>query len=218
MEKILFPAEEFEKVKQDQVIYEAALGILRAKMQVIMSEYDCFHGDNPIGHIKSRLKTTESIAQKLYKREFPLTAQSARENLADIVGVRVICAFSKDIKRIAKKIREQKDLQFIDEDDYITHPKESGYRSYHMTVAVPVYINGICEMIHAEIQIRTEGMDFWATLEHKAKYKYQGKIPEYLSEELKACAEKTKEIDDTMHQIHEALLYMYNEKGEQSIG
>lgn len=202
---MLFEAKEFENLKEHLAYYRAAQRVMLSKLETINEDYNNFSPVNPIDHIKSRIKTPESIAQKLSSRELPVTAEAAWEHLTDISGIRIICSYSVDIYEIAERLKQESDLTLIRESDYVSNPKESGYRSFHMIFEVPVYMNSKLRPTSAEVQIRTAAMDFWASLEHKVKYKYDGQMPKHLSDELKLCAEKTNEIDKRMYLIHDIL-------------
>ena len=195
---------EMEKLKEMLILYSSALKIVNTKIEILNENYKN-STYNPIEHIKARIKSLDSIYEKLERRGVPATIDSIRENIEDIAGIRIICAFSKDIYELANLLKAQSDMEFIREIDYITSPKPSGYRSYHMVVNVPVYTPKKMEYIKVEIQIRTAAMDFWACLEHKAKYKYDGEIPENLSNEFKECATKISELDKKMFVIQEKI-------------
>ena len=158
---------------------------------------------NPIEHIKARLKTPESIARKLYRRNLPLTAHAAVTNLHDIAGLRCICSYTKDIRLIADVLKRQPDLKLLSEKDYVEYPKTSGYRSHHLILDVPIYLTNRTELLPVEVQIRTQAMDFWATLEHKVRYKYNNQVPTSLSDELFEIAERITELDGRMSLIQD---------------
>ena len=200
-----FPDDEFKKLKRVMLIYEWGQKLLLTKLDIICEDYKNFYKNNPIEHIRSRMKMPESIASKLLEIEVELTADNARKYVRDIAGIRIICTFAKDIYTLAHIIRSIPDTRTIREKDYVSNPKESGYRGFHFLVEVPVFFSGNVENIIVEVQIRTAAMDFWATLEHKVKYKYEELIPQYLSDELIACADKTAELDERMYTIHEII-------------
>ena len=185
--------------------YEKALKIMAAKIEVLNDSYEDKGVPNPIEHIKYRLKSPESIYKKMVIKNLPTTTQAVMENINDIAGVRIICSFAKDVYKIAESIKSQPDLKFIKERDYIKSPKPSGYKSYHVVVELPVYEVDEVERLNVEVQIRTAAMDFWASLEHKVKYKYSGEVPKNLMKELKACADKAEELDERMYLIHEII-------------
>jgi len=205
-----FPIEEFEKLKEHLVIYRCALNTIETIIGNINDYYSSFGEDNPIEHIKYRIKSPESMAAKLKSKDLPVTADAAVSNISDIAGARIICSYAKDINRIADILKAEDDIRVISEKDYIAAPKESGYRSYHMITEVnpgTVFGGRSCRV---EIQIRTAAMDFWASLEHKARYKYGGEVPDPLISDLRECAEKINELDERMYMIHE-LVDLINE-------
>jgi putative GTP pyrophosphokinase len=198
-----FSSDEFEKLKSNLVIYRCALNTVETIIANIDDYYSSYDDDNPIEHIKYRIKSPESIAAKLKSRDLPVTAEAAVSNLSDIAGARIICSYAKDIGRIADILKSEDDIRVVSEKDYTAAPKQSGYRSFHMIAEVnpgTVFGGRYCKV---EVQIRTAAMDFWATLEHKARYKYGKSIPENLINELYTCAEKIHELDDRMYLIHE---------------
>ena len=200
---------ETNQMKNLLFMYNSAIKIVNTKIDILNDSYKNLEY-NPIENVKSRLKTQESIYDKLKRRELPISSISAKENLEDIAGVRIICAFSKDIYELAEIIKKQDDIKFIRESDYINNPKPSGYRSYHMVVEVPIYVPDGVENVKVEIQIRTKAMDFWACLEHKARYKFNGNVPEHLGKEFKVCADKIAELDERMFLIHDIIKLINN--------
>jgi putative GTP pyrophosphokinase len=198
-----FPDEEFERLKRVIRIYEWGQKILLTKLGILVEDFKNFQSSNPIENITSRIKAPESIAQKLRVVGAELTVDCARLHVKDIAGIRVICTFSKDIFTLADIFRSMPETKVLSEKDYVGSPKESGYRGFHFVMEVPVYYSGNIDNIPVEVQLRTAAMDFWATLEHKVKYKYKDKehIPKHLSDELVICAEKIAELDDRMFTI-----------------
>ena len=152
--------------KEVTLMYNAALKMIETKMEILNDEFQHVHRYNPIEHIKSRIKTPESIVKKLKRDGLESTIDNMVNYINDIAGIRIICSFTSDIYRIADMIGEQRDIRVIAVKDYITFPKASGYKSYHMIVTVPVYLSDRTEDIKVEIQIRTVAMDFWASLEN----------------------------------------------------
>lgn len=200
-----FPAEEFALMKKVLLVYEWGLKSLITKLDIMQADLANFHSYNPIEHIKCRIKSPESIAAKLKKLNLAITADNARENLRDLVGIRVICRFARDVYALVDMFKSLPDLAIVKEKDYISNAKPSGYRSYHLIAEVPVFYSGHIEPIPVEIQVRTEAMDFWATLEHQARYKYSEHIPKHLCDELVLCADKIAELDDRMFLIHDII-------------
>jgi putative GTP pyrophosphokinase len=206
---VLFPPQEFNKIKEDLVIYECALKVVKVRIDVLLDEFRNFHINNPIEHIKTRLKTPESIVEKLHRQNLPITAESARKNLTDIVGIRCICSYARDVFFVAKVLKNQPDMKVRSEKDYVTNPKKSGYRSFHLILDVPIYLSNRIEVLPVEVQIRTQAMDFWASLEHKVRYKYKDQMPEHLVLDLMECAEKIAELDDRMFLIQDIVDLAY---------
>ena len=191
--------------KEVTLVYSAALRQMETKMQILNDEFQHVHQYNPIEHIKARIKTPESIVKKLKRYGQESTIDNMVKYINDIAGIRIICSFTSDIYRIADMIRDQKDIQVIAVKDYITYPKASGYKSYHMIVSIPVYLSDRTVDTKVEIQIRTVAMDFWASLEHKIAYKFEGNAPEGLLRELKECADVVDMLDKKMFSLNEAI-------------
>ena len=188
------------------LVYNAALKQVQTKMEILNDEFQHVHQYNPIEHIKARIKTPESIVKKLKRAGKESTIQNMIEYVNDIAGIRIICSFSSDIYRIAAMIKEQKDINIILTKDYITYPKASGYRSYHMIVSVPVYLSDRIVDTKVEIQIRTVAQDFWASLEHKIHYKFEGEAPEHIRSELVECARMVADLDARMLALNDEIL------------
>ena len=174
---IRFTEEEFAQLKDMLVVYEWGQRTLLTKLNIMYEDFRNFGENNPIETIRGRIKSPESIAQKLHKLGVEITAENARAHLKDIAGIRIICPFAKDIYYLVDLLRSMPDVNILDEKDYVGNPKPSGYRSYHVIMEVPVFYSGKIEQVTVEVQIRTEAMNFWSTLEHKARYKYQEHIP-----------------------------------------
>lgn len=166
------------------LVYSAALKQINTKLEILNDEFQHVHRYNPIEHIKSRMKTSESIVKKLKRYGYESTIENMVKYINDIAGIRVICSFTSDIYRIADMIGNQNDIKVISVKDYIKHPKASGYKSYHMLVTVPVFLSDRIVEVKVEIQIRTVAMDFWASLEHKINYKFEGNAPSILRRSL----------------------------------
>ena len=202
---VRFPANEFTKLKKIMLIYEWGHKILLTKINIILEDFKNFQTNNPIENITNRIKAPESIAQKLYDLNHELTAENAREHIKDIAGIRIICTYARDIYMLADILRSMPETKVLSEKDYVSTPKPSGYRGYHFIMEIPVFYSGNVDNVPVEVQIRTAAMDFWATLEHKVKYKYKEHIPKHLSNELVVCAEKIAELDDRMFMIQDAI-------------
>jgi len=192
--------------KTSMFLYEAALKQMTAKIEILDKECLYMYGSSPIEHIKSRLKSPESIVKKLKRHGQDVTIDNMMNQISDIAGVRIICSFTKEIYEIADMIARQKDVTVLYVKDYIKRPKPNGYKSYHMIVTVPVYLKDGPANTKVEIQIRTVAMDFWASLEHKIYYKFEGDAPATLQEELKACADMVDMLDDKMFSLNEQIL------------
>lgn len=192
--------------KEVTLIYNSALKQISTKLEILNDEFQHVHRYNPIEHIKSRIKTSESIVKKLKKYGYESTIQNMVQYINDIAGIRVICSFTSDIYQIAEMIRNQSDIKIISVKDYIVKPKASGYKSYHMLVTVPVYLSDRIVDTKVEIQIRTVAMDFWASLEHKIHYKFEGNAPAHIKKELIECAVMASELDAKMLSLNEEIL------------
>ncbi len=185
------------------LIYNAALKQIETKIEILNEEFQHVHSYNPIEHIKSRVKTPESIVKKLKRQGREVNLTNMVEYVNDIAGIRVICSFTSDIYTIAEIIGKQKDVKVISIKDYLVNPKPSGYQSYHMIVSTPVYLSDRTVDAKVEIQIRTVAQDFWASLEHKMNYKFEGNAPAHMKKELVECAEIVAKLDETMLQLNE---------------
>lgn len=192
--------------KEVTLIYHAALRQIETRMAILNDEFQHVHRYNPIEHIKARIKTPESIVKKLKRNGYESTIDNMVKHVNDIAGIRVICSFTSDIYRIADMISEQRDLQVLTVKDYITFPKSSGYKSYHLIVTVPVYLSDRTVDAKVEIQIRTVAMDFWASLEHKIHYKFEGDAPDHIRSELVECAKMVTDLDARMLSLNDEIL------------
>jgi len=206
-----FNDEEFSRLKELLLSYEWVHRTMMTKLSIIHEAHKHYQTTNPIGHVTGRIKTAESIAGKLYSQNIELTADNAKKHLKDIAGIRIICPYARDIYFLVELIKAMPDGNIISEKDYVTNPKVSGYRSYHIIMEIEIYHSSKTETLPIEIQIRTEAMNFWATLEHQAKYKYKERIPKHLSDELIICAEKIAELDNRMFLIHEIISLINND-------
>lgn len=188
-------------------LYNSALKAINTKIEILNNEFIHLYNYNPIEHIKSRLKTPESIVKKLKRGGHEVTIPNMIDHLSDIAGIRIICSFSPDIYRIAEMIARQSDVTVLVVKDYIKNPKPNGYKSYHMVVTIPIYLSDGPVDTKVEIQIRTIAMDFWASLEHKIRYKKN--IPEdkalYLQNEMLECAEISADLDRRMQNVRDVI-------------
>lgn len=192
--------------KEVTITYSAALRQIETRMEILNDEFQHVHQYNPIEHIKARIKTPESIVKKLKRNGYESTIDNMVKYINDIAGIRIICSFTSDIYRIAEMICKQKDITVIALKDYITFPKASGYKSYHMIVTIPVYLSDRTVDTKVEIQIRTVAMDFWASLEHKIHYKFEGDAPEHIRNELVECAKLVSDLDARMLSLNDEIL------------
>ena len=186
-------------------LYNAALKEINTKIDILNDEFQHIYHYTPIEHIKSRIKTPTSIVNKLKKNGYETSVENMVKYVNDIAGIRIICSFTSDIYLIADLITKQSDLKVVSVKDYITHPKVSGYQSYHILVTVPIHLTqGIVDTI-VEIQIRTIAQDFWASLEHKIYYKFEGNAPDYIRRELQECANIVSNLDRRMLSLNEKI-------------
>lgn len=199
-------SEGIESWNTAMLLYNSALKEVGTKLEILNDEFQHVHQYNPIEYIKSRIKTPESIVKKLKRNGYESTIANMMEYVNDIAGIRVVCSFASDIYRLAEMIGKQNDLTVVWVKDYIKKPKESGYKSYHMLVSVPIFLSDRVVNTKVEIQIRTIAMDFWASLEHKIYYKFEGNAPEYISKDLKECAEIVSMLDAKMLSLNQAIL------------
>lgn len=195
----------FLEYRKMQLLYQSALKEIGTKLEILNDEFKFVHKYNPIEHIESRMKSEESIVRKLMKKGQDITVENIERYIDDVAGIRVICSFTPDIYRIVDMISNQDDIEVVGTKDYMVNPKPSGYRSYHMIVKVPIFLSDTVVPTRVEIQIRTVAMDFWASLEHKIYYKYDGHAPEYIRTELRECAEMISFLDSKMLAINEEI-------------
>lgn len=189
--------------KEAKLLYSSALKEMETKLQILNDEFQAVHEHNPIEHIKSRIKSTESIVKKLKKYGYESTIENMVEHVNDMAGIRIICSFTSDIYCIADIISKQADIHVISIKDYIQNPKESGYMSYHMLVTVPIFLSDRVIDVKVEIQIRTVAMDFWASLEHKIRYKFEGNAPTHISDQLEFCSRIVADLDMKMMNLND---------------
>ncbi len=187
--------------QQIMMIYESAIKQIETKLDILNKESSVNRTRNPISTVKSRLKSPESIAKKLEKKGFEVNFDSMMRNLNDIAGVRVICPYISDIYTVRDMLLKQPDLKLIVQNDYIENPKESGYRSLHLVMEIPVYLSKTEHHVRVEIQLRTIAMDFWASLEHQLHYKNDAEVPDSIRRELFRVAETIAMTDREMEEI-----------------
>lgn len=187
--------------------YECAIMEIETKFRVLNHELSLEYDNNPIESIKTRVKSYDSILKKIRRKNIPLNLQAIEENLKDIAGVRVICSFPDDIYKLAESFLKQDDITLIERKDYIKNPKPSGYRSLHLIVQVPIFLQNEKKMVNVEVQFRTIAMDFWASLDYKMRYKKElsDEEVEILQEELYDCAEQSAALDERMQRIRDRI-------------
>ena len=185
--------------------YSAAIMEMETRLKVLNAEFSQAYKRNPFESIKSRLKSVTSIYEKLGRRGLPVTVESIRENLTDVAGLRVICSFPDDIYRLAELITMQDDITLVQEKDYIKDPKPNGYRSLHLILSVPIFLSSAKKQMFVEMQLRTIAMDFWASLEHKLKYKRDVDSADEIVEQLRDCAEDIADLDRRMQTIRDRI-------------
>ena len=198
---------DFDPVYNMLMNYQCAIMQVETKFNILNNRLSMQDEQNPIESIKSRVKSLDSIIRKLEKLGLPITIEAAEENLRDIAGVRVVCSFVDDIYRIEENFLAQEDITLVTRKNYISNPKPGGYRSLHLVVKTPIYTEIGKKDMFVEIQMRTIAMDFWASLEHKLRYKknLDPRLAEELAEELKSCAEESAKLDEKMLRIRERI-------------
>lgn len=190
--------------------FQSAMREVRTKLEILDDEFSMRNSRNPIHHMESRIKSPKSIIHKLRRKGLPTTTESAMENLQDIAGIRVVCAYLNDTYAIADLLAKQDDLRIVRTRDYIKEPKANGYRSLHLIVEVPVFLSTGKKLLPVEVQIRTIGMDFWASLEHQLRYKETASVPETLNRQLYDAADRISALDSEMQHIHDQMLSWVN--------
>ena len=194
-----------QELLDQMMIYRAGIREIRTKLEVLDDEFQTKYSYNPIHHIESRLKSIKSIMDKIKEKGLEITIENIKKNVTDIAGIRVICNYLDDIYRIEDLLMDQNDVKLLRRRDYIKTPKPSGYQSLHLIVEVPIFLSDGAFPIPVEIQIRTIAMDFWASLEHKLKYKTDNEVAEDLRYRLKICAKAIQELDTEMQNINNAI-------------
>lgn len=187
--------------------YRCAIMEVETKIRVLNETLSQQYDRNPIETIKTRLKHPRSISEKLRRKGLPQTVASIEENLNDVAGIRVICSFPEDVYLIARYLLQQDDVELVSSKDYIRHPKANGYRSLHLIIETPIFLADEKRLMRVEVQLRTIAMDFWASLEHKMRYKKDLNCAEEIAEELKECAEESARLDAKMQRIRARIEY-----------
>ena len=191
-----------QQYREMMQLYSAAVREVRTKVEILDEEFRTRYAHNPIHHIDSRLKSPQSMMKKLARKGLPQTLEAAEANLNDIAGIRIVCNYLDDIYRIADLLQRQRDVEFVHRRDYIENPKESGYRSLHLVIRIPVFLSSHTELVPVEVQIRTIAMDFWASLEHQLRYKSNHETTQQLRRRLQQCAEASAALDREMQDIY----------------
>lgn len=199
--------EEFQKLQRLMSCYRCAILEVETKFRVLNEQFSLQHERNPIESIKSRLKSMESIQEKLQRKGYPMNAESIQKNLKDVAGIRVICSFIDDIYMLADCLVHQDDITLLEEKDYIKHPKENGYRSLHLIVEIPIFLQQEKKSMKVEVQLRTIAMEFWANLEHRLRYKknLEENVAKSTSKELQECAQVSAMLDTKMQSIRDII-------------
>lgn len=212
-EKINFDGKDFNdflsKMQGFQTLmtyYKCAIMEIETKLNVLDAEYSLKHDRNPISSIKSRLKSPNSILEKLERKGLELDVPTIEENLFDVAGIRVICSFPEDVYTIANALTNQDDITVVEVKDYIANPKPNGYRSLHLIVSIPIFLSQEKRNMNVEIQLRTIAMDVWATLEHQLRYKKETAFDDEMAGELQKCAEISAELDYRMDDLRKKVL------------
>lgn len=188
-----------------QCRYSAAMREVQTKLEILDDEFQMQHQRNPIHHMQCRLKTIQSMMEKLQRKQYAVSMQSALENLSDIAGIRVICNYVQDVYTVARLLTSQDDVTLLEMHDYIREPKPNGYRSLHLIVEIPVFLQSGRVNVPVEVQLRTIAMDFWASLEHSMRYKAAGSVPEDICKELQQAGEDIAGLDLRMQAIHDRI-------------
>lgn len=207
--------ENFQDYLALQHLYQAALKQLQIKFEVLNDKFQVRSGRSPIHHIESRLKSTASIIAKLQNRNYAVTLDSAKQNINDIAGIRVVCSYIDDVYAVAEMLLRQSDVRLVQTQDYIQHPNFNGYRSLHLDIQIPIYLSDHTEHVNVEVQLRTVAMDFWASLEHDLRYKSQKDIPARISQEMWDAAQAIASIDRQMQAIYKEIQALPNKHTEK---
>ena len=191
--------------KELMAYYRCAMMEVETKFRVLNEELSLEYDRNPIETIKTRLKSVDSISDKLMTQNIPITVENIEKHLHDVAGVRVICGFPSDIYTLSEAFLKQDDITLIERKDYMANPKPNGYRSLHLIVEIPIFLHDEKKPMKVEVQFRTISMDWWASLEHKMRYKKDVKVPKDIAEELRECAEAAAALDNRMEQIQKKI-------------
>lgn len=197
-EAVLESAQSYLKL---MMCYRCAIKEVETKLQVLNEEFSLQYNRNPFESIKSRVKSSYSILEKLKRKGYEINVKNVEECLNDVAGIRVVCSFKEDIYHIEKMLAKQDDIIVLERKDYIMNPKPNGYRSLHLILDIPIFLSNEKKHMKVEVQFRTIAMDFWASLEHKMKYKKDIEDANEIAEELRICAESISGLDNKMQEI-----------------
>ena len=184
--------------KELRMMYACALKEMRTKFEVLNAEFNVRYQRNPINFINTRLKSNQSILEKMQRRRVAFSLENLENSIQDIAGIRIICSYVDDIYQLSEALLRQDDVELLARKDYIKRPKPNGYRSLHLIVRIPVFFADQKRELPVEVQIRTIAMDFWASLEHQMKYKQSVPEQEEVVNQLRLCAERISVLDDEM--------------------
>jgi putative GTP pyrophosphokinase len=193
------------ELRQELMVYKFAVDELMTKLRILSEEFDFAHQHDPIEHLTSRVKQPAAITQKLRRKGIEPSIAAIREHIEDVAGIRVVCPFVPDVYMVARMLGQQDDVEIVRTKDYIDAPKPNGYRSLHLIVRIPVFLSDRVEKVKVEIQMRTIAMDFWAAVEHKLFYKYDGEAPDDFAAELRAAAATAADLDRRMTALHKRI-------------
>ncbi|NLU23711.1 MAG: GTP pyrophosphokinase family protein [Clostridiales bacterium] len=193
----------YHDFQQLRHLYNAAVREIQMRLEVLNDEFNVMYARSPIHHIESRLKSTKSIVDKLKRKNLSISTASAKRNVNDIAGIRVVCGYIDDVYRVEEMLMRQTDIELVKRQDYIKTPNYNGYRSLHLDVRVPVFLSDSTQHVLVEIQIRSVAMDFWASLEHDLRYKAdKAALPSDINEQMLQCADEIAEIDRKMQDMY----------------
>lgn len=198
-------SEEMKPWRDLLLVHKFAVEEIKTKLNILDEEFGNIHDYNPIEHIRYRVKKPESIFEKLERLGLEPTIENAKNNIFDIAGIRIICAFSADIYKVVDLLAQQSDIKIVNTKDYIKHPKSNGYRSLHVHIEFPVFLSSGTVPTRVEIQLRTIAMDFWASIEHKIYYKYREKAPDRIQSQIKDCADLISNLDKRMYNLKQQI-------------
>lgn len=193
--------------KEFFLVYKFGLEEMKTKINILKDEFQMMHDYNPIEHVKSRIKSPDSVIKKLDRKGLELSTENARKHIQDIAGIRITCSFVTDIYLILETLKKHDDLKILQVKDYVASPKKNGYKSLHLIVEIPVFLTEKTEYVQVEVQIRTIAMDFWASLEHKIYYKFNAEVPGKLTHELKEAADIIHYLDVKMKKINDEMKF-----------